>query len=135
MASRIQVALLALVLFTMTQTPADTPMRFSIQDSGKTVETCVGEELELVLEGNPTTGYAWDVVTFDSNILKQGKSDFWPGSGLIGAGGNEVIRFQAVAAGETVVKLVHHRPFDKKEPPLRTFELTVRVKQPCMPDR
>ena len=34
-------------------------MKLSENDSGKTVEILVGDELEVILPGNPTTGYVW----------------------------------------------------------------------------
>ncbi|MEQ1558122.1 MAG: protease inhibitor I42 family protein [Methyloglobulus sp.] len=45
-------------------------MKLTENDSGKTIELKVGDDLEVVLAGNPTTGYVWEVSSLDSTILK-----------------------------------------------------------------
>jgi inhibitor of cysteine peptidase len=107
---------------------ASVPMRLSESDSGKTVEMFVGDELEVVLPGKPTTGYVWEVSALDSTSLKQGKTDFIADTNAIGAGGMEIFRFKAIAVGRSGVKLIFHRPFEQNVPTIKTFEVTVIIK-------
>ena len=104
-------------------------MKLSENDSGKTVEIGVGEELEVILPGMPTTGYIWEVSSLNSNVLRPGKADFFANDKAIGAGGMEIIKFHAIAAGESKVKLIFHRSFEPNMPPLKTFEVTVIIKK------
>ena len=110
-------------------TLAGEPMKLSENDSGKTVEICVGDELEVVLPGNPTTGYVWEVSSLDSHVLRLEKADFFADDKAIGAGGMEIIKFHAIAAGTSPLKLIFHRTFEQNIPPLKTFEVTVLIKQ------
>ena len=110
-------------------TLAGESMKLSENDSGKKVEIGVGEELEVILPGKPTTGYIWEVSSLDSNVLRPGKADFFADNKAIGAGGMEIIKFHAIAAGKSVVKLIFHRSFERDIPPLKTFEVTVIIKK------
>jgi len=99
------------------------------QDAGKTIEVSQGETLTVLLEGNPTTGYTWELASEDLAILKQvGEPAFTPESGGVGSGGKVSLTFEAVAAGQAPLKLIYHRPFEPDEPPVQTFEVTVVVK-------
>lgn len=103
-------------------------MKLSESDSGKTVELCVGEELEVALPGKPTTGYVWEVGSVDLKVLNPGETDFIADDKAIGSGNMEIIKFHTIAAGRSEVKLIYHRPFEKDIPPLKTFEVTVIIK-------
>ena len=57
-------------------------------DAGKSIEVKTGQALNIVLEGNPTTGYIWQVAKIDNAVLKQnGDYEFKADSNLTGAGG------------------------------------------------
>ncbi len=49
-------------------------------------------------------------------------------SNLPGASAMEVLRFEAAGAGQTTLKLVYHRPWEKDVEPLQTFSIEVVVK-------
>jgi inhibitor of cysteine peptidase len=104
-------------------------MKSKENDSGKTVEIVVGDELEIVLPRNPTTGYVWEVSSLDSSILKLDSSDFVPNTKAIGSGGLEVIRLHAIAEGSSEVRLIYHRTFERNVPPLKTFSATVTIRK------
>jgi len=98
-------------------------------DNGRAIELRVGDKLEVTLPGNPTTGFQWEVSNVDSLILTPvGEPEFKPSSNAVGSGGNVILRFEAIGAGQTELKLIHHRPFEKNVAPIQTFELRVRVK-------
>jgi len=103
-------------------------MKLNENDSGKTVEILVGDELEVILPGNPTTGYAWELISLDTKLFRPDKAEFFAINKALGSGGVEVIKFHAIAAGKSEVKLIFHRSFERNVPPLNTFEVTVIIK-------
>ena len=104
------------------------PIKLTEKDAGSTVDMKVGDTLQVMLEGNPTTGYDWEMASGDEAVLEQlGASTFKADSDLVGAGGQVTLRFKAVAAGQTTLQLVYHRPWETDEPPAETFEVTVIV--------
>ncbi|MDD2661059.1 MAG: protease inhibitor I42 family protein [Methylococcales bacterium] len=120
--------MLAIVVIT-SNPPAGESIKLNEDDSGKTVEILVGDEVEVILPGNPTTGYVWDLILLDMNILRPDKTEVFSINKALGSGDVEVIKFHAIAAGESPVKLIFHRPFEHKVPPLITFEVNVVVKK------
>ena len=104
-------------------------MKLSENDSGKTVEIGVDDELEVVLPGKPTTGYVWKVSSLDTRVLSQCEANFIANDKAIGSGGMEIIKFHASAAGTSVVRLIFHRPFEENMPPLKTVEVTIIIKK------
>lgn len=96
-------------------------LKLTENDSGKTIELRVRDELEVVLPANPTTGYVWEVSSIDSTVLRLEKSEFMPGDKAIGSGGMEVIKLHAIAKGSSDVRLLFHRPFERNKPPLKLF--------------
>ncbi|HSB66349.1 MAG TPA: protease inhibitor I42 family protein [Anaerolineales bacterium] len=98
-------------------------------DCGSTVELNTGDTLLLILEGNPTTGYTWEIESNDPAVIKpDGKPEFNSESEAIGAGGTYTFRFNAVAKGQVTLKLVYHRSFEANMPALKSCELTIKVK-------
>lgn len=109
--------------------PGPSSLTLSEAKSGSIVEMSSGDILVLLLEGNPTTGYTWELDALDPAILQQqGEPDFTPDSDAIGSGGKFTFRFQAISAGQSPLKLIYHRPWEQGIPPLNTFEVTVIVK-------
>ena len=89
----------------------------------------VGDIIQVVLKGNPTTGYTWsaNLSEQDASILEQmGDPSFVSDTQLIGSGGTFTFRFKALKAGEATLKLVYARPWESV-PPLETFSVTVKV--------
>jgi len=71
----------------------------------------------------------WEAASVDSAVLKQvGEREFTSNSQALGAGGNVRFRFRAVAPGQTRLKLIYHRPFEKNVPPEKTIEVNVVVR-------
>ena len=111
--------------------PSDpSPIILKESQAGNTVEVSVGETFKVVLEGNPTTGYTWEINTLDTGILAQrGEPEFKPDSNAIGSGGTFTFTFQAVNIGQTILRLIYHRSWEQDVPPLKTFEVVVIVNQ------
>jgi len=97
--------------------------------NGSQVELQRGQILVISLESNPTTGYQWEVVELDEAFLRQvGEAEFKPESELLGAGGTETFRFEAVSAGKMPLALAYHRLWEEGVEPLETFSLEVVVR-------
>lgn len=103
-----------------------TARTLNLDDDGMRVDLETGDEVELVLPGNPTTGYTW-VVTDAPSILEQvDEARFVAESDRIGAGGEFHFRFKATEPGTAQLVLVYERPFEETEP-LDAFEIEVTV--------
>lgn len=109
--------------------PGGSTRQLHEQDTGQTVELRAGDRLEVVLAGNPTTGYRWEQTGGDAAILQpEGEPSFTADSTLVGAGGTFGFSFAAAAAGQTTLTLVYRRSFEPDVPPLRTFEAPIVVR-------
>jgi inhibitor of cysteine peptidase len=114
---------------TSSASPEKSTRQITEADADRTVELHVGDRLELTLPVNPTTGFQWEVSELDSAILRSvGEQTFEPSSNAVGSGGQVTLRFEAVGSGQTELKLILHRPFEKDVPPTQTFEVTVMIK-------
>ncbi len=97
---------------------ADNPVRLAEKDNGLTNAVSVGGEIQIVLQGNPTTGYSWDLASFSTNILRQiAKVEYRQasqpaGREMVGVGGEFVFRFKAIGPGPGQVKLIYRRPWE-----------------------
>ncbi len=98
-------------------------------DNGTVVDLKTGEMFTISLEGNPTTGYSWEVSGIDPAVVElAGEPDFKSDSNLIGAGGMFTFTFKAAAAGNAPITLVYHKPWEEDVAPLKEFMVTVNVK-------
>jgi len=100
-------------------------------DDGRQIEIAKGQTLVVSLESNPSTGYSWERAPVEDMILQQaGEPEFRQGGrpGLVGAPGQQILRFQAAATGTTKLDLVYHRPWEQDAKPEGTFSVTVVVR-------
>lgn len=111
--------------------PLPTEVRLNAKDDGGQTELKEGQLLVITLEGNPSTGYIWEVEEGSEKIIRQvGEIEFQPQSALLGAPANEIMRFQAVGAGQSTLKLVYRRPWEKGVQPAKTFSIQVEAVGP-----
>jgi inhibitor of cysteine peptidase len=130
-ASKCAIALLlmAVALTAIIGCGAHTALALEAKDDGNQITLQKGQTLTVKLEGNPTTGYTWEMVEPDGAILRQvGEPEFNADSELLGAPGTLTLRFEAVEAGQTELRLVYHRPWETGVEPLETFTVQVTVK-------
>jgi len=101
--------------------------------AGSTVELRPGQRLAVTLPGNPTTGFAWEMVPGDTGsiLASQGRVQFTatsPGASTkLGAGGTYRFDFVAVGTGSASLKFIYRRSFEKDVTPAESFEVTVTV--------
>ena len=92
--------------------------------NGQTVALKVGQKLTISLEGNPTTGYSWQVRA-GSEHLDLLSQEYEPGGTAAGAGGVEVFRFRALAPGETEIAFDYRRPWEREVHTSRRFRVAI----------
>ena len=99
-------------------------------DNGKTLNVKAGEQIEVVLDGNPSTGFTWEATDLDASMIQQvGEAGFKSGNpGLVGAGGILTLKFRILKPGTTSLTLVYHRPWEVDVKPLRSFTIMLIVK-------
>jgi len=125
------IAILLILVVLIADSPGE--VQLTAADNDSKVELKSGQVLSITLESNPTTGYTWEVVdTPGEQVMQQvGEIEFIPnrqGPGIVGSGGVQIIRFECVNAGQTVLKLVYHRPWETEVEPLETFSIHVAAR-------
>jgi inhibitor of cysteine peptidase len=120
----------ALSLAGCASSTSTSPIELTAADSGSARQIAVGQQLQIALESNPTTGYQW---TVDGAIPPQlelvGEPKYTAGStGAVGAGGIQGWTFAGKTAGECVLKLKYSRSFEPGVAPAKTFSVTVTVR-------
>lgn len=118
---------LLLLLPSACVTGGDDAVTIDGNDAGTTVEVEQGETLRIELEGNPTTGYAWEVSAVDESVLHYEDSDFDADSDADGAGGIVTLEFEASGAGATLLELIYRPPWEPPSPSHQRYAVTVRV--------
>ena len=105
---------------------SEIPM-LTLEDDRATLSVEVGDVVTLELEGNPTTGFTWEIASIDEAVLvAAGDPLYRSDSDLAGSAGVFTFRFQAVGEGETQVEIMYHRPWEDTEP-LQTYGFTAIV--------
>ena len=87
-----------------------------------------GEEFDIRLPANPTTGFRWQVGSLDENIVRLVDSRYErTAPDPLGAGGTTVFTFVGVEKGRGNISLVYVRPWEKGVAPARTADYSVDV--------
>ncbi len=107
-------------------------IKLSKADIGKTFDLAKGGTLEIALDGNPTTGYQWSLLSGNDTVLKQidnytFKRNPAPKK-MVGVGGKFIFNFQAVGLGVAQLKFAFQRSWEKDVPPVETFDVSINVK-------
>lgn len=120
------VALVALLAIGCT---APGPVELAATDTGGSVTLEPDQELVVTLEGNPTTGYQWEIDGALPEMLEQeGEPSYAADSDAIGSGGVQTWRFRAVSKGEGELRMKYWRSFEPTTAPLDTFSVDVAVR-------
>jgi inhibitor of cysteine peptidase len=95
--------------------------------AGTTVTLDAGQTLRVQLDGNPTTGYEWEVSAVDEDILRYVDSDFDPDSDAEGSGGTVTLTFEAIGTGATLLELIERPSWEPPSDTHQRFAVSVRV--------
>ena len=111
---------------------APAPIVLGVNDEGRKIDLIVGQQLQVRLPANPSTGLAWRVRYDAGGLVRQEGASYFtadpnPG-GLVGSGGVEVFRFTVAGAGEDDLRFEYRRGFDATAAASRviTFRLSMR---------
>lgn len=97
------------------------------------IEVRVGQEFNITLESNPSTGYGWQLAKqLNETILVLIGSEYKSsesGELIVGAGGTEIWTFRAVNSGTAEISLKYVRPWETDVPPIeeQSFGIIVKV--------
>lgn len=112
------------------------------EDHGRQIELRQGQVLVVALPCNPSTGFRWLVDGSDARaesvamLRETQKTEFVPLSSEIpahaaqsdlyplGAPATQLLRFEAVGAGDTVLELVYRRPWEEQSAPIGALPST-----------
>ncbi len=101
-------------------------------DNGQSFAVEVGDTIEVMLPGNPTTGFEWTAALSDEDatlVKRQGEPAYVsesPDETMVGGGGVYTFTFKTVAAGQAELKLIYARSFESV-PPEQTFTVTLTI--------
>ena len=85
------------------------------------------DSVTIELKGNPSTGYTWETVLSDENIVEISKDVKYLGAmGMVGAPSMFYFTVRSVLTGNTVLTLEYKRPWEEKAP-LETKVYNVNV--------
>jgi len=123
------VLLVGLSLLAGCQTEASKVLNLTIADHGRAVSVKKGEPIQIVLEGNPTTGFTWLVDDLDPKVVTLvGTPTYAPSSDALGAGGKFTFNFTALARGQTNMRIIYIRPSERGLDPAKTFAIMITVR-------
>jgi inhibitor of cysteine peptidase len=105
------------------------PVEVTEEDDGASVRLDVGQELRVMLESNPSTGYTWVVEEDTSGILESAGEPTWEASdpSAVGSPGMSTLVFEGVRPGQTELVLSYRRPWEMTVTPDASFSLDVAV--------
>ena len=97
-------------------------------DSGGDVTMRVGARLIVVLRGNASTGYEWELAELDGSVVEHTdwSSQYGCAASVDGCAHTERWTYTALSPGSTTLRMIYHQPWEEVEP-ARTFELSVTV--------
>jgi len=115
-----------------TPKPTSDKINFSMDDNGRQIELTNGQTFNVTLETNPSTGYSWEVVELNNNILHQiGEAEIEPNitqKDIVGAAVMQTFQFEVINTGQTTLKIIYHRIWEKDVASLNTFSIDIFVR-------
>ena len=85
------------------------------------------DSVTIELKGNPSTGYTWEAVLSDENIVEVSKDVKYLGAeGMVGAPSMFYFTVRSVLTGNSVLTLEYKRPWEEKVPlETKVYNITV----------
>jgi inhibitor of cysteine peptidase len=96
-------------------------------DSSSEVSLEVGDQLEVSLEANPTTGYSWELAPLPEGLQLVSSEFEEPGGSLVGAPGMLQFVFDAVGPGSGILRFEYVRVFDDPVVAEQTVEYVITI--------
>ena len=106
-------------------------INLTLDYNGRQIELTNGQTFNVTLETNPSTGYSWEVVELNNNILyKIGEAESEPNiseKNILGAPVMHTFQFEVINTGQTTLKIVYHRIWEKDVAPEKTFSINLTI--------
>jgi len=92
-----------------------------------TLNATVGQEFEIKLGANPSTGYNWLISKLDKNFLEVTGQDFVPNApaGVVGSPGTAVFKLKALKAGTTELTLQYKRSWSPDVLESKSYKIVI----------
>ena len=101
---------------------------FSQEDNQTRQTIYVGDSVQVVLEGNPTTGFTWELSQNDEDLLAlQGEPEYQAKQDIPGSSGVFTFTFLSQKSGTVELEFIYHRPFEEGIAPLSEYMLTLDI--------
>ena len=84
-----------------------TTHKIYMEHNNNEIKVSVGDLIIIELPENPTTGYQWESVNLNSEILEEKQSVFSSSNTGVGAGGMKKFEFEVKAAQEEMINFQH----------------------------
>jgi predicted secreted protein len=84
----------------------------------------------IELEGNITTGYSWTYTIEGEGIVREVSNEYRQNGnarGALGSGGVFAFEFEGLSPGETLLRFVYARPWEKEAAPARSAVYVLHV--------
>ncbi|MFA5646231.1 MAG: protease inhibitor I42 family protein [Candidatus Ratteibacteria bacterium] len=126
---RVYVFCIFILLFLGGCAALTTRVSLPLDRSEKTLSLTSGQAFSIILDSNPTTGYAWQLIAIpDPAIVRLESRDFIPSSSSrLGAAGEEVWRFRTIGPGYQRIEFHYIRAFEEKGSPIETRAVYIKV--------
>ena len=106
-------------------------LTFAENDNGSQAEIRPGESIRISLPENATTGFSWEIDRYEEACLEAtSREPSYPATGAVGSAGRVAFTFKGKKPGQGEIVLVHHRPWEKNQPPIAEFRIRIRVLEP-----
>ena len=99
-------------------------------NSGETLTLYPGDIMELTLESNPSTGYAWQGDLNIAGVLEVIEHGFKSRGVLPGAPGEEYWLLKAAGPGSASLSLEYKRSWEEGKDPVKRFAAEINVLEP-----
>jgi predicted secreted protein len=84
-----------------------------------------GDEFQIQLEANPTTGFVWRVVSVGS-IIEVNEEHFQPTSGNVGSAGLQTFSLRSLKPGTAKLRFEYVQPWEGHPENQCVFEINVK---------
>lgn len=72
------------------------------------------EKADIILSGNPTTGYTWEYTIEDESVIEINENIVYLGKdGIVGAPSSFNYKILPKKTGETKIHFIYHRPWEE----------------------
>ncbi|WP_190295643.1 protease inhibitor I42 family protein [Halotalea alkalilenta] len=110
----------------------DADQVLTVDDQGRCepLVLTTGERLSLLLPGNPSTGYLWQLDDRPEGLrlLSAPRADEASDSDAVGAPLVYDWRFEAMRAGQGSLRLIYHRPWEEQAEPAGLFICPIEIR-------